>query len=82
MKNNHEHSPFIDSMFKVECFQQCSLRNYDIILMLKNHLFFCVAIDCCNSHHCHIVGNLGLKKQLELISLDNILNPPHAPASY
>lgn len=74
MKNNHEQSPFIDFMFKAECFQPCSLRNNDIILTLKTRLFFFVAIYSCKSHHCLIVAKLGLKKQLELIPTDDMLN--------
>ena len=74
MKNNHKQSPFIDFMFKVECFQPCSLHNNDIILTLKTDLFFFVAIYSSKSHHYLIVAKLGLKKQLELISIDDMLN--------
>lgn len=50
--------------------------------MFKRNVIFHVAIHLGNSNHCHIAGNLGLKKQLELISLDNILDLQPAPASY
>lgn len=81
MKNNYEQSHIIDSTFKVECFQPCSLcNNYFILNVKKDPLH--IVIFSCNSDHCHIVDNLGLKKEVELISLDNILDLQPAPASF
>lgn len=66
---------------KLNAFSRALYVTTILFLMLKKDPLH-IAIFSCNSDHCHIVDNLGLKKEVELISLDNILDLQPAPASF